>query len=70
MIRDKIINKNDRCVNYYSSILQDCWRQEIEAAIEKVKREVPIVKSEPLRKIGDIGHLVDLRGLGKKEAAL
>lgn len=50
MIRDKIIVENDRWVNYYASILQECWRHEIEAAIEQVKREIPVIKRKPRRR--------------------
>jgi len=41
---------NDRWVNYYASILQECWRQEIEEAIDKVKREVHVRKHKRWRR--------------------
>jgi hypothetical protein len=50
MVQDKIIVENDRWAIYYASILQECWQQEIDAAIEKVKREVPVRKYKPRRR--------------------
>jgi len=50
MFQDKIIVENNRWANYYALILQECWRHEIEEAIEKVKREVPIRKHKQRRR--------------------